>query len=87
MFAHNDNSGMMFTNSKQNEKQPDYTGSFSMGGVSYRIAAWKRQGAKGEFLSFKISDFEKKHIEGKPEIKQDYKKVEINESGDDGLPF
>lgn len=85
MYKNNDNSGAIFTNQKQKESQPDMTGSCTIGGKSFRIAAWKRQGPNGEFLSIKFNDYEEKaYTPGKPEVKADYKEIK---DGDFELPF
>lgn len=51
--------GVMFPNEKQNEKQPDLRGSAKIGGVDYRVAAWKRtsQAGKGYLsLAFQVKE-------------------------------
>ena len=57
----NENSGVLFKNDKEgNEARPDYTGKINVGGVEKRLAAWLKDGAKGKFLSLRVSDFEAK---------------------------
>lgn len=54
----NKNSGVLFRNDKKdNEKQPDYKGSFTNEqGVEMDLAAWQRTSKRGlAFLSVKVS--------------------------------
>ena len=51
-----DNSGILFPETnKKNEKGPDFGGNITVGGVTYRLAGWKKQGKKGPFLSLAVS--------------------------------
>jgi uncharacterized protein (DUF736 family) len=56
-FQHTAGFGSLFKNDKKdNDKQPDYRGTgCTEEGVVIEIAGWKKQGAKGEYLSLKIS--------------------------------
>jgi len=53
-----DNSGTLFRNNKKQDgdKLPDYTGNIKINNKEMRIAGWVKQGAKGPFLSLKISE-------------------------------
>lgn len=85
MIRNNENSGAIFTNQKTKDIQPDMTGTCTIGGKSYRVAAWTKQGNKGKFLSLKFTDYEEKNLPaGKPEVKADYKAIK---DGDFELPF
>jgi uncharacterized protein (DUF736 family) len=58
-FVQKQDSGSLFKNDKKTqEKQPDFTGTIDVGGNVMRIAAWKKTGKKGTFLSLKVSDFQ-----------------------------
>ncbi|OCX68142.1 hypothetical protein A6M27_17040 [Acidithiobacillus thiooxidans] len=47
--------GVLFpVKDKKNEKGPDVTGTATIGGVEYRMAGWKRAGAKGPFYSLSL---------------------------------
>ena len=51
-FELRDESGSLFINDrKQKENHPDYKGSCKINGVEYWISGWKKQGARGTFLS------------------------------------
>lgn len=39
---------------KGNEKRPDYEGKANIGGTTYRVAGWLKDGAKGKWMSLKI---------------------------------
>ena len=81
MYEQQDNSGALFRNSKKQEgdKLPDYNGIIKINGVEKQIAGWVRQGAKGSFLSLKISEPYKKPLDAK------VVKTKTEDSGD--LPF
>lgn len=56
-----ENSGILFKNDKRdNQKAPDLTGKLNVGGVDYRLAAWVKEGARGKFMSLKVSGLEPK---------------------------
>ena len=67
MYEQQDNSGALFRNNKKQEgdKLPDYNGTIKINGVEKQIAGWVRQGAKGSFLSLKISEPYKKPLDAK----------------------
>lgn len=81
MYEQQDNSGALFRNNKKQEgdKLPDYNGTIKVNGVEKQIAGWVRQGAKGSFLSLKISEPYKKPLEAKV--------VKTKTEDSDDLPF
>ena len=81
MYEQQDNSGALFRNNKKQEgdKLPDYNGTIKINGVEKQIAGWVRQGAKGSFLSLKISEPYKKPL--------DAKVVKPKTEDSDDLPF
>lgn len=66
-YVQKDGTGVLFKNErKEKESHPDRTGTITVGGKQYRLAAWIKDGKKGKFLSLSISDFqpkEKKHAD------------------------
>lgn len=49
--------GIMFENESTNEKAPNYSGSLQDHlGEEMKIAAWKRQSEKGNYLSLSVSE-------------------------------
>ena len=54
--------GVLFPNEKQNERQPDLTGSCAINGKVYRVVAWKRYGSESRkpFLSLAFQEKELK---------------------------
>lgn len=53
-YEQKEGQGALFPNDKKgNENAPDYKGTVLINGQLTEIAAWKKQGAKGEFLSIK----------------------------------
>jgi hypothetical protein len=49
------NSGILFVNDRKKEsKHPDYQGELDVDGVKYWLSGWKKQGAKGTFLSLSV---------------------------------
>lgn len=49
--------GIMFRNDRKEpgSKQPDWKGTVNVEGQPMELAAWVREGKRGEFLSIKIS--------------------------------
>jgi hypothetical protein len=60
----NDGQGLMFWNDKRSEKAPDITGVFKIDGVQYQLAAWAKDGNKGEFFSLKVTEDDYEESEG-----------------------
>ena len=55
MAYDNELSGALFKNDKQNDKQPDYTGTCEIGGTEYQIASWIKKSQKGTtYMSLKF---------------------------------
>jgi len=52
----NTNRGVLFPNDKKgNEKRPDFTGDLNVGGVEYKLSAWKKASKSGNnFLSISV---------------------------------
>jgi hypothetical protein len=50
------NSGFLFKNDrKQQEKQPDYTGTLNIEGKDFWLSAWIKEGKTGKFLGLAFS--------------------------------
>jgi hypothetical protein len=48
--------GNLFKNQKkETNKHPDYTGECKIEGVTYRMAAWVKDGKKDKYMSFQFS--------------------------------
>lgn len=59
-YKHKPGQGTLFINEKSNERQPDMRGKIiTPDGIEYKISAWKKQGAKGEFYSLAIDTYQK----------------------------
>jgi hypothetical protein len=57
-FEQKDMTGVLFKNDKKTTpKHPDLQGNVMINNVTYRLAAWKKEGAKGTFLSLAISEY------------------------------
>lgn len=51
-----ENSGSLFINDKKSEaKHPDYRGQCRVGGFDYWMAAWIKNGIKGQFMSISFT--------------------------------
>ena len=66
----NTNRGVLFPNDKKgNEKRPDFTGDLNVGGVEYRLSAWKKASKRGNnFLSISVQLKEGQKIPAKNEM-------------------
>lgn len=52
-------SGALFTNKKENDKQPDYQGPLTVEGRKYRMVAWTGVDKFGKtFLSVKVNEWQ-----------------------------
>lgn len=83
-FVNKPGQGALFNNSKDKDSQPDMKGVINIDGTDYEIAAWKKQGQKGEFLSLSA-----KLKTAKPE-KQETKpasRPQIPHDMNDEIPF
>ena len=70
----NTNKGVLFPNAKKdNEKQPDYTGSVDIEGTEYWLSGWKRQAKESGNVCLSLA----------AKLKDNLKKS----SKDDDLPF
>ena len=53
----NTNSGVLFKNDKgDNDRRPDYSGKINVEGKEFQLAAWIKDGARGKFMSLKVSE-------------------------------
>lgn len=59
--------GALFKNDrKENDKQPDYTGSIMVNGKDMRLAAWVNESKSGKkYFAIKMSEFQEKKEDGK----------------------
>lgn len=58
-YQQRDGSGVLFKNTKATkETSPAYTGSITVKGVKYSLAAWLKEGKKGKFMSLAIRDWD-----------------------------
>jgi hypothetical protein len=56
-YEHREGSGTLFKNKfKDTDSKPDFKGEIMLNGQLMDIAAWTKQGAKGEFWSLKVSE-------------------------------
>lgn len=54
-YEQKDGGGSLFPNDKKgNERAPDWSGTFLLGGEWYKIAGWYKDGRSGQFLSLKV---------------------------------
>jgi len=50
-FEQRDNSATLFKRERKTDKHPHYGGEALIGGTKYNVGLWKKEGAKGTFLS------------------------------------
>jgi hypothetical protein len=75
-FEQRNNSGVLFKNqNKKTDKHPDYTGNGIVEGKEKQIAMWVKEGKKGKFFTWALSEpYAKEERSEKP-------------ADDDDLPF
>lgn len=57
-YTPKDGTGSAFPNKrKDKESHPDFRGDAMIDGKRYSFAIWKKEGAKGEFMSFQFQDY------------------------------
>ena len=70
-YEQKDNSGTLFINNrKQNDRQPDRTGTIMIEGVEYYLSGWDKSGPSGDRINLAVT---KK--EAKQEQRQDAKQA------------
>jgi len=75
--------GVLFANERrESDKAPDYTGNLSGPAGSRRIAAWKRMKDGSPYMTFGVSDNQKKEDESSNQTERN----SIQEELDDDLP-
>lgn len=56
-MTQNENTGVLFSNQKKSDKQPDYRGKLNVNGKEFEIAGWLKDTKNGDkFLSLKIQE-------------------------------
>lgn len=84
-YEQRDNSGSVFVNDrKENDKQPDRTGTAMIDGVMYYVSGWIKDGAKGKFMSLAFKRKEEKPQEDRRPRTAALKR---NADMDDEIPF
>jgi hypothetical protein len=82
--------GPLFTNDKRgNDRAPDRSGPADALEPGWRVAAWKRDGQRGQFLSLSLSP-PRNENEPNPDIYREEREREQRELGaqlDDEIPF
>jgi len=82
-----DNSGILFKNdNKKSDNHPDYKGDALVGGVSFFIAAWIKEGARGKFLSISFTEKDKQPQQ-QPRQQSSHKPIVNGEFQSDDVPF
>jgi len=87
-----ENALLAFRNEKKSDNHPDFKGQVNVEGKYYDIAFWEKEGAKGRYLSGKVSEPWKKPAEP-PEGnyqrtgKYDNPPAKIEDQDESGLPF
>jgi hypothetical protein len=86
-YEERDGDGSLFNNSKKEpgDRKPDMDGYFTLGGKRYRIAAWRKQGRSGEFLSLRVEEDKGRDQRDAP--RQASKPTPRDDADFDAIPF
>jgi len=81
--------GALFGNEKKADGQPDLTGTLTIGDEKLRLAAWKKVGEKaGDYLSIRISEYQKAEASQAPEVPaEEPKAVTVKDDDLQDCPF
>lgn len=83
-------SGALFKNSdKATDKQPDYTGSATIGGIKYALSAWIKKSKSGDsYMSLALQKKGDRTQRKEPDLESDHQRFydDGRPSGDD-IPF
>jgi hypothetical protein len=72
MTKQHDNSGLLFRNTEKHEdRDRDYQGSITVGGVEYWLSAWIKEGKRGKFMSLAVKPKQAAASETKPKSLSD----------------
>lgn len=56
-YVQPDNRGNLFVNEKKtSEKHPDFQGTINIDGKEWALAAWNKEGNRGDYLSIAVSE-------------------------------
>jgi len=78
------NSGFLFKNDrKQQEKQPDYTGTLNIEGKDFWLSGWIKEGKNGKFLGLAFSP---KDPQAPPKTNT-FERPKATNFDDEDLPF
>jgi len=64
-FTQNDNSGALFKTEKENDRQPDYSGTIIVSGKSYWISGWIKEAKSNgkKYMSLSVTPKQKPKVE------------------------
>ena len=62
-YEEREGSGCLFENEykRPDNNKPDYTGKLMINGELVKLAAWRKQGKKGEFISLSVDTYKKEN--------------------------
>ena len=84
-YTQKDGSGILFKNTKgTKEMSPAYTGSITVAGIKYSLAAWIKEGQKGKFMSLAIKPWDDTYQKQAPKPTS---KPAAEPDFDDDIPF
>jgi hypothetical protein len=85
-YQQKDGSGILFKNTKgTKDTSPAYTGSITVKGVKYSLAAWIKEGKKGKFMSLAIKPWDDTYQKQAPKPKPTFS--EPPDFDDSEVPF
>ena len=87
-FTQKDMTGQLFKNTRATkDTHPGYTGSMTVKGVRYSIAAWLKDGVKGKYFSISVKPYEDNAIRTPRQTPSRPAATQEDDFEDSGIPF
>lgn len=87
-YEQKDNTGTLFINNrKQNDRQPDRTGTVMIDGVEYYLSGWDKSGPSGDRINLAVTKKEAKQEQRQDAKQASYDRQKPAPADDFDVPF